>query len=42
VRIDDKMSRLVRGEAAGEDVELDLIGYLILKRVATTWLGGAK
>lgn len=33
VRIDDKLSRLVRGTAAGEDVELDLIGYLILKRV---------
>lgn len=34
VRIDDKLSRLMRGEAAGEDVELDLIGYLVLKRVA--------
>ena len=34
VRIDDKLSRIVRGEAAGEDVELDLIGYLVLKRVA--------
>ena len=32
VRLDDKLSRLFRGEAAGEDVELDLIGYLILKR----------
>lgn len=34
VRIDDKLSRLARGEAAGEDTELDLIGYLILLRVA--------
>jgi hypothetical protein len=33
VRIDDKLSRIVRGHAAGEDAELDLIGYLILKRV---------
>jgi len=28
VRIDDKLSRLARGQAAGEDVVLDLIGYL--------------
>ena len=34
VRIDDKLSRLSRGTASGEDVELDLIGYLILLRVA--------
>ena len=34
VRIDDKISRLVRGENAGEDVTRDLIGYLILLRVA--------
>lgn len=33
VRIDDKLSRLARGSAAGEDVEQDLIGYLILKKV---------
>lgn len=33
VRIDDKLSRLVRGQTAGEDVEFDLIGYLVLKRV---------
>ena len=32
VRIDDKLSRIARGEQAGEDTELDLIGYLILKR----------
>lgn len=34
VRIDDKLSRIARGTDAGEDTELDLIGYLILKRVA--------
>jgi hypothetical protein len=34
VRLDDKLSRLMRGTDAGEDVELDLLGYLILLRVA--------
>jgi len=34
VRIDDKLSRLKRGSAAGEDVEQDLLGYLILLRIA--------
>lgn len=34
VRLDDKLSRLIRGQAAGEDVELDLLGYLILLRVS--------
>ena len=34
VRLDDKVSRLVRGEAAGEDVLLDLVGYIVLLRVA--------
>ncbi len=36
VRLDDKLSRLKRG-AAGmetEDVELDLLGYLIIRRIA--------
>ena len=33
VRIDDKLSRIARGSEFGtEDTELDLIGYLILKR----------
>lgn len=33
VRIDDKLSRLARGnEYPGDDTELDLVGYLILKR----------
>lgn len=34
VRIDDKLSRLARGHAAGEDVFVDLIGYLVLLRMA--------
>jgi hypothetical protein len=34
VRLDDKLSRLKRGSAAGEDVTLDLIGYLVLLRIA--------
>jgi hypothetical protein len=34
VRIDDKLSRMSRGSAAGEDAEKDLIGYLVLLRVA--------
>jgi len=35
VRIDDKLSRVARGhEHAGDDTELDLIGYLVLRRVA--------
>lgn len=36
VRIDDKISRLMRGAAAGEDVERDLLGYLVLLRIART------
>ena len=35
VRLDDKLSRLMRGSAAGEDVVKDLLGYLILLRIAT-------
>lgn len=34
VRIDDKISRLQRGSDAGEDTILDLIGYLVLLRIA--------
>lgn len=36
VRLDDKVSRIVRGspDAFGEDVILDLIGYFVLLRVA--------
>jgi len=34
VRLDDKLSRIARGQAAGEDVTLDLMGDLILLPVA--------
>lgn len=37
LRIDDKLSRLARGQqtdAVPEDTELDLIGYLVLLRIA--------
>jgi len=34
VRIDDKLSRLARGSDAGEDVIKDLMGYLVLLRIA--------
>ena len=34
VRLDDTLSRIARGSNETEDTELDLIGYLILKRVA--------
>ncbi len=37
VRIDDKVSRLTRGAGSSddtEDVEADLIGYLVLLRIA--------
>jgi hypothetical protein len=39
VRLDDKISRLVRGQAAGEDVVQDLLGYLVLLRIAETRAG---
>lgn len=34
VRIDDKLSRLARGSAAGEDVVKDLLGYLVMLMIA--------
>lgn len=34
VRIDDKLSRLFRGQAGGEDALQDLVGYWVLMRVA--------
>ena len=34
VRIDDKLSRLTRGADAGEDTLADLVGYLVLLRIA--------
>lgn len=38
VRIDDKLSRLARGSAAGEDVINDLLGYLIIYRIQSNRL----
>ena len=35
VRLDDKLSRISRGHAAGEDCVMDLIGYLVLLIIAT-------
>ena len=42
VRIDDKLSRIAnrKEKTITEDTELDLIGYLILKRVALRRIGG--
>lgn len=34
VRMDDKLSRIIRGTAAGEDVITDLVGYWVLMKVA--------
>jgi hypothetical protein len=34
VRMDDKLSRLARGNADDEDVVLDLLGYLLIYRIA--------
>lgn len=33
VRMDDKLSRLVRGQAAGEDVPKDFVGYWVLLQI---------
>lgn len=42
VRLDDKLSRLMRGQGLEtEDVEADLMGYLVLLRVHRK-LGGAS
>ncbi len=41
VRIDDKLSRISRGGAAGEDVVADLLGYLVLLRIAQR-MGAAR
>jgi hypothetical protein len=40
VRIDDKLSRLKRGDNAGEDVILDLLGYLLIYRIQQERLKG--
>ena len=33
VRIDDKLSRIARGNSLGEDVINDLIGYLVIYKI---------
>jgi hypothetical protein len=43
VRIDDKLSRIASGQAdETEDAEFDLIGYLVLKRIAKNRLAEAR
>jgi hypothetical protein len=42
VRLDDKVSRLARGQAAGEDVAQDMLGYLLLVAIAEAREGRAK
>lgn len=37
VRIDDKLSRIIQGVDSGEDAVLDLLGYLVLFRVASAY-----
>jgi len=34
IRMDDKLSRIARGSEEGEDVLLDLVGYMVLKLIA--------
>ncbi len=34
IRLDDKLSRLARGDDAGEDTLQDILGYLVLLRIA--------
>lgn len=42
VRLDDKLSRIARGHSAGEDVVQDLLGYLVLMRIAPKWHSETK
>lgn len=42
VRIDDKLSRIAKGQLAGEDTEWDLAGYLVLLRIAKRRFGNLK
>lgn len=42
VRIDDKISRLKRGHSAGEDTVTDLIGYLVLLKIAESTQGAPQ
>jgi hypothetical protein len=40
VRMDDKLSRLMRGQAGGEDAMKDLVGYWVLMEVAKKMSNG--
>jgi hypothetical protein len=42
IRIDDKLNRIKQGSVDEEDTEKDLMGYLILKRVAKRLMEGEK
>lgn len=42
VRIDDKLSRIAHGKPDQEDTILDLIGYLILLRIAVRGVAGQR
>jgi NTP pyrophosphatase (non-canonical NTP hydrolase) len=37
VRMDDKLSRLIRGEPGNEDTKQDLLGYLVLEKAVTLY-----
>lgn len=41
VRMDDKISRLLRGSDAGEDTRFDMLGYLVIDRIAQNRIGRA-
>ena len=34
VRMDDKLSRMIRGKSAGEDATLDYVGYYFMLKIA--------
>jgi hypothetical protein len=42
VRIDDKLSRIMRGSELGEDTINDLIGYLIILKAASRIAAGVE
>lgn len=42
VRIDDKLSRLARGHRGDEDVTMDLMGYLVLLKLAEREVADGK
>lgn len=42
VRLDDKLSRLKRGTPDGEDIILDLLGYLVILTIAESATANSK